>query len=114
MIESERAGRKVGVIHTVVVDAIWLGPEQRIVSIIDQGDRETRTEMCNPGELPSLRPAVCGAEDTFRGNFVVVARDEVVLDVKRRKSIAQRRVDGIDLLSDVGGLIDGFAEGVAA
>lgn len=81
-IEIERTTIVIRFIDTIVVDAIRLRPEQRIVPVLDERHRQTRTEMGDPREFPALCPAVGGVEQAFAWKLVVVTHNKVLPDVK--------------------------------
>src|SRR5208282_3138518 len=111
-IQMERPGGELGLVHAVVIDAVWLRAQQGVVSVIDQRHRKAAAESRDARNLPALRPSVRGVEKAFNGKLVVVTYDEVVLHVERRESSAKSGIDGIDLFPHVRRLVYGLAERV--
>ncbi len=105
------AAAVVGLVDAAVVDAVGIGPDQRVVSVVDHGDGKSAGEAGDAGERPSAGEAI-GAEELVEGQLILVAEDEVVLHVEGRERVAERRVEGVDLFADVGRLVQRFAVGV--
>src|ERR1700691_5597072 len=97
MIYVERSASIVRHINAVVVNTIRFGSQQRVVTIANQSYRKTGAEVSYPGQLPALRPAVRRPEEPFQRQLVNIANHEIVSYIKRRRGIAEGRIDGIDL-----------------
>jgi len=72
----------VGFIDTAVVDPVGIRSDQRIVSIVDHGNRETARKSGDAGDGPALRQPV-RTEVSIEGKLILIAQDEVVLYIER-------------------------------
>src|SRR5271156_4885547 len=97
----KRPAAIIWLIDAKIVDAVRLGPEQRIIAVVHQRDRKSRTEARNPGKLPSLRQTIIGVEQALERDLIAVADYKVVCHVERGECTAERRVQGIDGLPDI-------------
>src|SRR6516164_3297124 len=112
MVLGKRARSKVRFVHAVVVDPVRFRTQQRIVAIANQAYRQAAADMGDSRDLPTLGPAVRAAEEMLQGQLIVVADDKVVPDVKGGQSIAQGRIDRVNLFPQIGRIVERLAEGV--
>jgi hypothetical protein len=99
VIDVEGTARVVRLVDTKVVDAIGLRSQQGIVTEVDGSHGKTRTETGDPGNLPTLRPAVRGVKQALHGKFVGIAHHKVIGVVEGRQGFAELGIDGIDRLT---------------
>ena len=62
--------------------------------------RETACESRDPGEGPAVCQAV-GMKELIERKLILIADDEVVFYIERRDAIAERGIEGVDLLAGV-------------
>jgi hypothetical protein len=79
---SQRARRVLRFIDAIVVDAVRLGPQQRIIAVVEQSHRKTAAVVRDAGDRPAAGPPIRNAEEMCEGKLVRVAHDEVVLYVE--------------------------------
>src|SRR3984957_19020227 len=112
-VDIERAGRVLRFVDAVVVDSVGLSSEQGVVAVVEKSYGKAAAEVGDAGDGPAFGGAVGDAEEAIEGKFVGVADNEVMLYIESGECVAERGIDGIDFFADVGGLIHGFAEGIA-
>ena len=83
VIQIQRAAQIVGFVHAEIVDAIWLGPEKRVIAEVDQGNRQAAMLKCvMPESSQPCVHAVGNAKQRFERKLIAVADDEIVLHIK--------------------------------
>src|SRR6202451_3486753 len=112
-VDIERAGSVLRFVDAVVVDAVGLGPEQGVVAVVEQGDGKAAAEVGDARDGPAFGGAIGDAEEAVEGKFVGIADDKVMLHVEGGERVAERGIGRIDFFAGVGGLVHGFAEGIA-
>lgn len=109
--QVQRGSVVIRLIDAAVIHAVRIGPDQRVVAVVDHGHGKTAGEARNAGKGPAIRQPA-GVKPPIEGKLVFVAHDKIMLHIERRQRIAERRVEGIDLFPDVRRLIHRFAEGI--
>ena len=103
---------KVGGIHVKRNWPTKVSAKQGLIVRFDDGDGKAGGKMRNTTD----RPAICQhlrSTQFVERQAIVIAEDEIVRGIESRKSAAQFRIDGIDLLAEAGREVDSLAERVA-
>jgi len=103
---------KVGRIHGKRNWPAKVGAHQRLVIGLHQRDGKARGEPRDPAD----RPAVCQAlwpSQHVKWQWVVIAEHKIVGRIEPRKSAAQFRIDGVNLLAEAGSQVNGLTESIA-
>ncbi len=95
------------------VDPVVLDLDERIVSEALKGYRQSGRKAGHPGNRPALGQTVGHTEQLVKRQFVVVADDEVVLEVESRYGVFPTEIKRIDLLLDTGRPVYRLPIGVA-
>ena len=111
LVQAKWAAAVIGFVDAGIIDPVGIGPNQRIVSVVDHGDRETTGKMTDARKRPSLGHAI-GMKPLIERELVFVTDDNIVLHIEGGEAIAERGIEGVDLLADVRGLVHRPAVGV--
>lgn len=103
---------KVGGIHVKRNWPAKVSAKQGLIVRFDDGDGKSGGKTRDPADFPTIRQLLRTAQLVKR-QTVVIAEDEIVGGIEPRKSAAQFRIDGVDLLSEAGSEVDSLAERVA-
>src|SRR5258708_30894078 len=76
-------------------------------------DWQSRRKARHSRNRPTLGQTIGFTEQLFKRHFVVVADDEIVLQVERRNHVFLAEIKGIDLLLNAGGPVHRLAVSVA-
>ena len=115
MVDVQRAqtGIVVREIDADAVDAIVLDLHEGIVSEALKGHGQTGGVAGHAGNRPALGETIGKMEEFFDGQLIVVAEDEVVLQIEGRDGVFLAEIERIDLLLNAGSPVHRFAVGVA-
>ena len=100
LVQAKRAATVIGFVDAGVIDPVGIGPNQRIVSVVDHGDGETTGKMTDARKRPSLGHAI-GMKPLIEGELVFVTDDNVVLHIEGRDGVAGSGIEGVDLFADI-------------
>src|SRR5271165_1995384 len=114
VVQFECARSVLRLIDAVVVHAIRFGSQQGIVAEVVKRDRKTSAETRDPGNRPALYPAVGRTKKVIERQLIVITHHKILLHIKGRQRLAERRIDGIDFFAKIGSLIERLSAGVTA
>src|SRR5215472_7938889 len=77
-IEFQRSRRELRLVQILIVYAVWICPQQRIVVIVVERHGQTGAESCSAGNEPAFGPPVCAAKQLLERDLVS-ARGEMKL-----------------------------------
>src|SRR5215468_8527302 len=103
---------KVGGIHVKRNWPAKVSAKQGLIVGFDDGNGKSGGKTCDPADFPTVRQLLRTAKLVNR-QTVVIADYEIVRGIESRKSAAQFRIDGVNLLAEAGSEVNSLAERVA-